>query len=173
LFVTRGFHPSTTPEIARRANVAEGTIYRHFASKDQMLNEIFRGAIGAVAGPLVEVEAHHADCRTRLARVATHWQALAVHDPHLVRLTLVAPPWSDLDTRSRAIAREFHLRVEHLLASGKSSGEIRAGSVDVLADVWLRLTTLTLERIAGGEWTPEHPAARQVTEAAWNAVAAD
>ncbi len=44
LFTTQGYHASTTPQVARRAGVAEGTIYRHFTSKEQLLNEIYRGA---------------------------------------------------------------------------------------------------------------------------------
>src|ERR1700704_5803480 len=34
LFTTVGFRATTTPEIAARADVAEGTIYRHFTSKE-------------------------------------------------------------------------------------------------------------------------------------------
>ena len=43
LFTGEGFLASTTPIIAERAGVAEGTIYRHFSSKEHLLNEVFRG----------------------------------------------------------------------------------------------------------------------------------
>ena len=42
LFVERGFHGTTVPEIAERAGVGAGTIYRHFASKEAVVNELFR-----------------------------------------------------------------------------------------------------------------------------------
>src|SRR2546426_11629930 len=41
---TRGYAATTTAEIARKAGVAEGTIYRHFQSKQHLLNELYRGA---------------------------------------------------------------------------------------------------------------------------------
>src|SRR2546425_7274763 len=44
LFSTRGYAATTTAEIARKAGVAEGTIYRHFQSKQHLLNELYRGA---------------------------------------------------------------------------------------------------------------------------------
>ncbi|HTJ46255.1 MAG TPA: TetR/AcrR family transcriptional regulator [Kofleriaceae bacterium] len=42
LFVSRGFHGTTVPEVAERAGVGAGTIYRYFASKDVLVNELYR-----------------------------------------------------------------------------------------------------------------------------------
>ena len=44
LYTTIGFRATTTPAIAARAGVAEGTIYRHFSGKEHLLNEVYRGA---------------------------------------------------------------------------------------------------------------------------------
>src|SRR5258708_14453597 len=44
LFTTRGYHDTTTPLLAKKAGIAEGTIYRHFDSKEHLLNELYRGA---------------------------------------------------------------------------------------------------------------------------------
>lgn len=41
LFVEKGFHPTTTKSIAKRAGVAEGTIYNYFESKTDVLLGIF------------------------------------------------------------------------------------------------------------------------------------
>lgn len=42
LFVERGFHGTAVPLVAERAGVGAGTIYRHFASKEQLVNELYR-----------------------------------------------------------------------------------------------------------------------------------
>jgi len=42
LFVTRGFHGTAVPQIAERAGVGAGTIYRYFASKEAVVNELYR-----------------------------------------------------------------------------------------------------------------------------------
>lgn len=40
LFSKRGFHATTTAEIARTAGVSEGTIYRYFPSKKELLKQL-------------------------------------------------------------------------------------------------------------------------------------
>lgn len=42
LFVERGFYGTAVPEIADRAGVGAGTIYRHFDSKEALVNAIYR-----------------------------------------------------------------------------------------------------------------------------------
>lgn len=42
LFVERGFYGTAVPEIAERAGVGAGTIYRYFDSKEALVNVIYR-----------------------------------------------------------------------------------------------------------------------------------
>ena len=42
LFVERGFYGTAVPEIADRASVGAGTIYRYFDSKEALVNAIYR-----------------------------------------------------------------------------------------------------------------------------------
>src|SRR5262249_55170937 len=53
LFGERGFHGTTVPEIAERAGVATGTIYRYFASKEALVNTLFQIHKEAVARALM------------------------------------------------------------------------------------------------------------------------
>ncbi|GLS89515.1 TetR family transcriptional regulator [Psychromonas marina] len=41
LFVDQGFHATSTASIAKKAGVATGTLFHHFASKDALLNHLF------------------------------------------------------------------------------------------------------------------------------------
>lgn len=171
LFTTQGYHESTTPQIAKRAGVAEGTIYRHFESKEHMLNEIYRGAVRLFT-EIVTNAPGAVSCRERLSTIATQWREVAERDAGLVKLVFVLAQPALLEGRSRSAYGELRQGIEKVLASGKAAGEVRPGPVELWADVWLQLVRLMLQRVASREWNASQPAPQQVVDAAWDAIAA-
>ena len=106
LFTTLGYHASTTPQIAARAGVAEGTIYRHFSSKQHLLNEVYRGSVRVFLNIMRDTSAH-TPCRERLRQIALAWRDIAEQNPALVRLVFVARVRALLDTKSSEIRQEL------------------------------------------------------------------
>jgi AcrR family transcriptional regulator len=53
LFAEKGFHASSTAEIAREAGVAEGTIFRHYKSKKEILLAVVAPALIKFATPFL------------------------------------------------------------------------------------------------------------------------
>lgn len=169
LFTSQGYHETTTPQIAARAEVAEGTIYRHFASKDLLLNELYRAGVRRLQRPIPDTRG---PTRERLEAVANDWRDLALKDPALVRMVLGGEFIHLLDERSRTAWGELRGALESLMATGKSQGEVRAGGAAVWADFWLAALRLVLLRLADGRWKPEEAAVRLVLDGAWRALAA-
>jgi AcrR family transcriptional regulator len=169
LFTTRGYHETTTPLIAARAGIAEGTIYRHFASKDELLNEIYRAGIRLFLGAVREADPRER-CRERLQQVARRWRDLAAREPALLRLVFSDVATQLVDDKSRLSARELHAELEKLVAAGKAAGEVRAGSAELWSEVWLRCVLLPLERVSRGTWKPDEAPVQQVFDAAWDAI---
>lgn len=172
LFTTQGYHASTTPVIAAKAGIAEGTIYRHFPSKQQLLNDVYRSALGLFTRLLREAP-RDVPCRARLENVASAWRDLAVREPAVVRLVFVARVRNLLDQKSRDAWSELRSELETVIATGKAAGHVRPGPVDLWADIWLQLVALMLERVANRDWAPEHAAPAQVVESAWVVMKAD
>lgn len=169
LFTTQGYHTSTTPQIARRAGVAEGTIYRHFDGKEHLLNEIYRAAVRLLLSAVQDAPPS-LSCRERLERIAETWRDLAGSDPALIKLAFLTRLGDLLDPRSRDSFTELRTEISKVIATGKSAGEVRSGSAEVWTDVWLALVKLALERIANQDWTAQHVGPQQVFEAAWDAI---
>ena len=53
LFIKKGIKGTTTREIAKKAKIAEGTIYRHFKSKDSIAIELFENYMDQFCNKLV------------------------------------------------------------------------------------------------------------------------
>jgi AcrR family transcriptional regulator len=173
LYTTIGFRATTTPAIAARAGVAEGTIYRHFSGKEHLLNEVYRGAqywgASLVRDPDGEQQLSPRD---RLMEIGRRLLEAAVHDPSLTRMLLRNRDEQHLDERSREAMRDFRAAVQQVVATGSSDGLIRSGPIELWAQVWLALVAFASERIGSKEWTPESPQIGMTLEAAWDAIAA-
>lgn len=66
LFVEKGVSAATTREIARKAETAEGNLYRHFPSKDSLARHIFGECAGRLRKKLVESAGEAIEPRKRL-----------------------------------------------------------------------------------------------------------
>ena len=173
LFTGEGFLASTTPIIAARAGVAEGTIYRHFTSKEHLLNEVYRGTQRWATGVVKEVDADRSlKAPERLARIARRFVETAERDPAGARMLLRQRDANFLDVPSRDAGREFREAVQQVVAAGKADGMVRAGPAELWTSVWLVILAFIIERVASREWTVDQPQVGQAIESAWSAIAA-
>ena len=170
LYTTVGFRATTTPAIAARAGVAEGTIYRHFSGKEHLLNEVYRGAQRWGTALVKETDAGApAD---RLQQIARRLFETAAQDAPLTRMLLRQREQQHLDERSRESEREFRDVLQQVVASGKSDGLVRPGPADLWTDVWLALVAFVAERIGTREWAPDAASVDMALDAAWDAISA-
>jgi AcrR family transcriptional regulator len=172
LFTTQGYHVTTTPQIARKAGVAEGTIYRHFRSKQQLLNELYRGAARWAARLVTESDAVKAGAPEKLGELGRALAAGAAREPAAARLFFLQGHAVPLDDESRKAARDFHRGLESVVAQGKADGSIKPGAAELWAAVWLNVVSLALDRVSSREWAEDHGGVQQALDAAWDAIAA-
>lgn len=112
-FYEKGFHAVGVDELGTRAGLSGPAIYRHFASKDEILATLLNEAMDellAAAAP-----AHH-DPAADLDRALRHHLDFAVRGRHLVNLyqrevRSLAEPWKSSFDRRRA---EYTARWEAL-----------------------------------------------------------
>ena len=173
LYADAGIRGLTTPAIARKAGVAEGTIYRHFSGKEALVNEACRGAHRWAAGVIAEQAAGTGSgAREVLERLGRRLVEAAVRDPAALRMLLDGEREPFIDDESRAAARRTRDALEQIVARGKSEGTVRAGPVELWAGVWLSVVSLVLDRVCSREWPPGHPLIGPALEAGWAAIRA-
>src|SRR6185295_7643259 len=168
LFTEPGFRATTTPELARRAGVAEATIYRHFTGKEALLNAACMEAVtwGLSLVSARETE-HRLDAEVALGLIGRELVTVAERDPALVRMLLRAPEEGLHEEGTRQAIRDFRIGLQQIMAAGKQRGRIRPGSAELWAAVWLALAGFVAERVAAGEWGVDHPNVELALESAW------
>ncbi len=174
LFTTRGYHDTTTAQIAKKAGIAEGTIYRHFASKQQLVNELYRAA-QRWAAQVVQERSRDPEARTARAQLTAVAHGLiegAALDTAVVKLGLLERLEGVLDDESRKTEREFRLALERMVAEGKAQGTVRTGAVEIWVGVWLATISHALEKVVAGDWKASDTGVRLVIDAAWKAISA-
>ena len=174
LFAGRGFHATTTALLAERTRIAEGTIYRHFSSKEALYNEVTRQVCERGLELLADEEAgDRATAQERLAGAARRLFAEAQRSAAAIRLLLGPVERDILDEPARGAAERFRQGVVQLVVAGKQHGSIRAGTADLWASIWLAIVGFVCQRVAEGEWSPDHPNVGMALDAAWTAISRD
>ncbi len=91
LFVQRGVAETTTRELAAMAGVSEGTIYRHYASKEDLVRELFEDHYFRFGSELDRIRAETTGgIDAKLGAMVGFMASLYDSDPTLYRFLLLA-----------------------------------------------------------------------------------
>jgi AcrR family transcriptional regulator len=169
VFAERGYEATRVGDIASEAGVAYGLVYHYFASKDAVLEAVFREAWGRLLSAIAQAEQMAGTAPERLGLVVKIVLRSWRDDPDLVRLLV------------REVTRNPHIQdeldeigqaftsLERIIAGGQEEGTIRR-SLDPKLCAWMLYGAL--EEILTG-WVlgrlPDDPATlaraeREVTE---------
>src|SRR5690349_9263807 len=131
-----GYGAATVIAIADRAGVAAGTLYRHFASKEELFVEVFRSVcdreVGAMraAADSMPTGCSHVD---RLETVLATFAERALRRPRLA-WALIAEPVDPLVDAERLAYRERDSALTaEALRAGIAAGELPEQSVELTA----------------------------------------
>lgn len=135
LFVERGFYGTAVPEIADKAGVGAGTIYRYFVNKEALVNALYRQEKQRFAERVLTQFP-----RTTIARelFRTMWHRMAtfaVENPEpfiFLELHHHAPY---LDAESQALEHRMLELFTNVVVSAQARGELKAGPPRLLMSI--------------------------------------
>jgi AcrR family transcriptional regulator len=172
LFVERGFHGTAVPEIAERAGVGAGTIYRHFASKEAIVNAMYQQYKGELTGSILRDFPVDKPAR---AQVGHLWQRLAAYaaaKPKAYAFLELHHHASYLDAESVAIEKRIVDLGMHLLAQAQARGEVKQAPPMLLAAL-VQGAFIGMVRAAWeGKLTLTPEIITQAEQAAWEMIRA-
>lgn len=131
LFVQKGITETTIRDIARAAGIAEGTLYRHYESKEELAWELFSHNFNAFALELEHLQQQHPSLKEKLAVMIQQFCRFFDKDPVLFSYLLLAQ-----HAQLKKVTPDMPnpvVVVRDVIADAMDRGEIRPGDPDVLA----------------------------------------
>jgi TetR/AcrR family transcriptional regulator len=148
LFSTRGFERTSVDEIAAQANVAKGTIFYHYKSKDDLFRRMYERGVSQLTRAVEEALAVESDPLEALCAVVRIQTTLIHANPEFFRIVL-AEIWGDQERQQalrEALNRYFTL-VKDLAAEGIRQGRIRTVTPTAIADMVFGMTAVASLRL--------------------------
>jgi TetR/AcrR family fatty acid metabolism transcriptional regulator len=140
LFAGDGFYRTRIGDIAKTANVATGTVYTYFESKEKILDAIFEDSMEQFLALGKEDMAGAETALERLQRIVELHLTNLGRDRELATVFQIelrhSARFMDVYSRSRQL-REYFSRVAAILEQGKEEGTVRRD-----LDVWFATKAL-------------------------------
>lgn len=132
----RGYGAATVLVIAERAGLATGTLYRHFASKEELFVELFRTVCAREEAATDAVRRAMTETATgvdRLEEVLATFAHRALRGPRLAWALLAEPVDPRVDAERLAYRARYTGQVAEALRGAIAAGEIAPLDVDFTA----------------------------------------
>ncbi len=132
LFVERGFFGTAVPEIAERAGVGAGTIYRYFESKEALVNAIYRQEKMRFSASVLENFPASTTTREQFRTIWMRMAAFASANPSSFIFLELHHHASYLDDESRAVEQRMLGVITAVVTAAQVRRELKAGSARLL-----------------------------------------
>jgi AcrR family transcriptional regulator len=135
-FARRGYHATRVGDIAEEAGVAHGLIYHYFASKEEVLDTIFRETWSDLLAAIHVVEESGEPAREQLRQVAAILLRSWRRQPDLVRVLVREVARSPQMQRQVEQAAPLFAAIQRIVERGQADGELRA-DLDPQLAAWI------------------------------------
>jgi AcrR family transcriptional regulator len=131
-----GYGAASVVAIAERAGVAAGTLYRHFASKEELFVEVFRSVCAREERAMRAAAAEmppYASAAARLETVLTRFAQRALRNPRLAWALIAEPVDPRVDAERLAYRERYAGLIAESLQAGIAAGELPDQNVALTA----------------------------------------
>lgn len=157
-FAEKGFHGTTTRDIAGAAGMSPAAVYVHHRSKEELLHLISRDGHQGALAVVREARTVSDDPVAQVAEVARAFAAFHAHHHTMARIinyelaALTPEHRAEIDALRTSIDREFRSLVVDGVAAGVFDAPDPALAATALASMAIDIARWYRE---GGEWSPE------------------
>ncbi|MFD7618510.1 TetR/AcrR family transcriptional regulator [Streptomyces sp. NPDC059802] len=124
LLAEGGYPAASISALARRAGVATGSVYNHFASKQELLAAVFRHVAGHELSAVREAVQAHSGVTEQLRALVEVFSYRALRSPRTAWALLAEPVDPLVEEERLTYRRGYHILAETVIVAGISAGEL-------------------------------------------------
>lgn len=135
LFAKKGIKETTIKDIAKAAKIAEGTMYRHYKSKEQLAETLFIENYMGFGQELHDVQARESTTRTKLLAIIHHFCSAYDRDPTVMNYLFLTR--HEYLHKMHPRGQNPYLVFRHVIREGMNKGDIPRQDADVATSMVL------------------------------------
>ncbi len=172
LFDQRGFYGTSVPVIATQARVGAGTVYRNFASKEELVNVLYREAKTRLIAFLLEGFPGEGSTRQQFSHL--WWRLVAFAREHGASLAFTEVHYHAeyLDAESHETSLLAHARFLDVIRQGQARQTLKPIDPEVILAAIEGTFYVLFRRARCGELTLTDEILQQAEQCAWEAIRA-
>jgi TetR/AcrR family transcriptional regulator, repressor of fatR-cypB operon len=170
LFAERGFHGTAVPEVAERAKVGAGTVYRYFENKEALVNALFQHWKGEYGRFLLAGLPVGAPFRTLFHEAWRRMGEFARKHPKVVQFLELHHHGDYLDVKSHEAERQVLEPLKQFVEAAQAQRALRAGSPEILMTIVYGAFTGLLRASAQGFLTLSQQTLDEMEQCVWEAI---
>lgn len=172
LFVEKGVDAASIRDIAARASVTEGALYRHHRSKDDLVRALFESHSEAFGEVVESIEEQGAPFEATIRILIRTFLAYHDEDPYLFTFLVIVR--HHLLDEVREACFDATARLERILARGVENGELPEQDVVLTAQMIIGMVSqLVMAQRQGRVKGPLHQYSERVANACLSLATAD
>lgn len=172
LFAQRTYGSTPVPDIASRAHVGTGTVYRHFQSKEELANTVYRACKTTMHEGLLAALALGGTTEEKFLRMWQSLAAMAAADPMAIRFLELQHHEEYLDDASRAVSDQVFGTAEQFLRDGQREGKVREANPRLLIALVFGAFVGMFKEACLGRYELDESKVQEAGSFAWGMVAA-
>ena len=133
LFAERGLASTPTSAISKAADVAEGTLFTYFKTKDDLINELYRHIKGEFAQIILVHFPVQADCRTKFFHFWQKYLNWAVENPEKCKVMNQLKVSEKITDETRKLVAEPFSGLEQMIKEAITRGELKDYPLEFIA----------------------------------------
>jgi AcrR family transcriptional regulator len=170
LFVQKGIDRTTIKDIAKAANVAEGALYRHYKSKEDLAWDLFQTHLSQFTNELMAKVLSERTSRDRVRKFVEE-SFTAFEENTELFIYLILREHTELKKYSAAHQRHPGHVVLQVIEDGQKLGEIRKGEPYVLASIFVgAVIRICVVKMYGNITTDLRTLSEEVAASLWKTL---